>query len=82
VRDDPICELAEQLPDRCIVTNEQGACTPVYLCVSPEVLDHKGEYYDRMQAAWSNPLADDEANRDAVWDAWAQDCGMSEVTSI
>lgn len=50
-----------------MLSNEQGARTPLYCASAPELAAASGRYYDRCREVNPNPLADDEAIAQELW---------------
>jgi dehydrogenase/reductase SDR family protein 13 len=50
-----------------LVSNEEGARTPLYCATAPELASVTGRYYDECREAAPNPLADDEALARELW---------------
>ncbi len=50
-----------------MISNEEGARTPVYCATSPELAGKSGSYFDDMHEAEPNPLASDPANGLELW---------------
>ena len=50
-----------------MLSNAQGAATPLYCATAPELDDVSGRYYDKCREAKCNPLADDPANGTTLW---------------
>jgi retinol dehydrogenase 12 len=51
-----------------LLSNEEGARTPLFCAAAPEVGTATGRYYDRCREARSNPLADDPSLAAKLWD--------------
>ncbi len=51
-----------------MLSNEEGAKTPLYCATAPELDDVSGRYYVRCREAPCNPLADDPAEGTALWE--------------
>lgn len=51
-----------------LISNEEGALTPLYCAASPEVAGVSGRYYDRCREARTNPLAENESLARELWD--------------
>jgi retinol dehydrogenase 12 len=50
-----------------MLSNEQGAKTPLYCATAPELAGLSGRYYDKAREAAPNPLANDEALAKELW---------------
>jgi NAD(P)-dependent dehydrogenase (short-subunit alcohol dehydrogenase family) len=50
-----------------MLSNAEGAATPLYCATAPELNDVSGRYYDKSREARCNPLADDPANGTKLW---------------
>jgi retinol dehydrogenase-12 len=50
-----------------MLSNEQGARTPLYCATAPELARISGRYYDRCHEVKCNPLADDAALAQDLW---------------
>jgi dehydrogenase/reductase SDR family protein 13 len=50
-----------------LLSNEEGARTPLHCAVEPTVRDATGRYYDRCREARANPLADDAGLAGELW---------------
>jgi dehydrogenase/reductase SDR family protein 13 len=50
-----------------LISNEEGAVTPLYCATAPELATASGRYYDKSREAPSNPLADDPALAGELW---------------
>jgi dehydrogenase/reductase SDR family protein 13 len=50
-----------------MLSNEEGARTPLYCATAPELRTVSGRYYDRCQERRGNPLASDEALARELW---------------
>ncbi len=50
-----------------MLSNEEGARTPIYCATAPELGTTTGRYYDRCLEAPPNPLAEDEALAQELW---------------
>lgn len=50
-----------------LLTNEEGARTPLYCATAPEVAAMTGRYYDKCREAKANPLANDEGLARELW---------------
>lgn len=51
-----------------LISNEEGAKTPLYCATDPELATVTGRYYDKSREAPCNPLADDEPLAKELWD--------------
>ena len=51
-----------------MLSNEEGAETPLYCATAPELATTSGRYYDRRREVRPNPLAEDEALANELWD--------------
>jgi dehydrogenase/reductase SDR family protein 13 len=51
-----------------MLTNEQGAETPLYCATAAEVAQASGCYYDKLREARPNPLAEDAALARELWE--------------
>jgi len=50
-----------------LISNEEGALTPLYCATAPELATVSGRYYDKSREAPCNPLADDPALAGELW---------------
>jgi dehydrogenase/reductase SDR family protein 13 len=50
-----------------MLSNEEGARTPLYCATAPELATVSGRYYDKSREAPCNPLANDEALAAELW---------------
>ncbi len=50
-----------------MLSNEQGAETPLYCATAPELATTSGRYYDRRRELRPNPLAEDAALAKELW---------------
>ncbi len=50
-----------------MLTNEEGARTPLYCATAPELATASGRYYDNGREVRPNPLAEDEALAKELW---------------
>jgi len=50
-----------------LISNEEGARTPLYCATAPELATVSGRYYDKSHEAPCNPLADDPALAGELW---------------
>jgi hypothetical protein len=50
-----------------MLSNEEGAKTPLYCATAPELATVTGHYYDKCREVPPNPLADDEALAKELW---------------
>jgi retinol dehydrogenase 12 len=50
-----------------LLSNEEGARTPLYCATSPDLRDVSGRYYARCREARANPLADRPELADELW---------------
>jgi retinol dehydrogenase 12 len=50
-----------------LLSNEEGAKTPLYCATAPELATVTGRYYDKCREAAPNPLADDEVLAKELW---------------
>src|SRR5439155_536610 len=50
-----------------MLSNEQGAESPLYCAIAPELAVTTGRYYDRMREVRPSPLADDAALAQELW---------------
>ena len=50
-----------------MVSNEQGAESPLYCAAAPELAATTGRYYDRMHEVRPSPLAEDAALAQELW---------------
>jgi dehydrogenase/reductase SDR family protein 13 len=55
-----------------MLSNEQGARTPLYCATAPELRGVSGRYYDRCRESRCNPLADDESLGRELWQRTGQ----------
>jgi dehydrogenase/reductase SDR family protein 13 len=51
-----------------MLTEEQGAMTQLYCATSPELVNETGKYYDDCQEVKYNPLVDDQAAVDELYE--------------
>jgi len=58
---------AQWLLKQFLLSNEEGAQTPLYCATAPELATMTGRYYDKCREAAPNPLADDEALAKELW---------------
>jgi retinol dehydrogenase 12 len=52
---------------RFMLSNEEGASTPLYCATAPELASTTGRFYDQCREASPNPLAEDEALAKELW---------------
>jgi retinol dehydrogenase 12 len=50
-----------------MISNAEGARTPLHCATAPELATVTGRYYDRRQEAACNPLADDPVLANELW---------------
>jgi len=50
-----------------LLSNEQGARTPLYCATSPDIASGTGRYYDKCREAKPNPLANDAGLARELW---------------
>ena len=50
-----------------LISNEEGALTPLYCATAPELTTVSGRYYDKSREAPCNPRADDPALAGELW---------------
>jgi dehydrogenase/reductase SDR family protein 13 len=50
-----------------LLSNEEGAQTPLYCATAPELASVTGRYYDKCREVAPNPLADDDALAQELW---------------
>lgn len=50
-----------------LLTNEEGARTPMYCATAPDIAARTGRYYDTCREAEPNPLANDEELARELW---------------
>ena len=50
-----------------LLSNEEGAKTPLYCATAPELATVTGRYYDKCREVAPNPLADDDALAQELW---------------
>jgi dehydrogenase/reductase SDR family protein 13 len=50
-----------------MLSNEEGALTPLYCATAPELATVTGRYYDKCREAPCNPLAEDAALAQELW---------------
>jgi dehydrogenase/reductase SDR family protein 13 len=55
------------LMKRFMLSNEEGALTPLYCATAPELAMVTGRYYDKCREAPCNPLAKDDALAQELW---------------
>lgn len=60
------------------ITPEQGACTPTWLAVTPD-LHRGGMYYERQQERVPNALALDAKLKEEHWDLWCDACDLKGI---
>lgn len=58
---------AQWLLKQFLLSNEEGAQTPLYCATAPELATVTGRYYDKCREVAPNPLADDEALAKELW---------------
>ena len=58
---------AQWLLKQFLLSNEEGARTPLYCATAPELATVTGRYYDKCREVAPNPLADDEALAKELW---------------
>ena len=58
---------AQWLLKQFLLSNEEGAQTPLYCATAPELTTVTGRYYDKCREVAPNPLADDEALAKELW---------------
>jgi hypothetical protein len=51
-----------------MLSNEQGAETPLFCATAAEVASTSGRYYDKCREVSPNPLANDEVLARALWE--------------
>jgi hypothetical protein len=51
-----------------MLSNEEGARTPLYCATAPELTGATGRYYDRGREARTSPLAADAALARELWE--------------
>ena len=54
-----------------MLSNEEGARTPLYCATAPELSSSSGRYYDRGREARTNPLAEDATLARELWERTA-----------
>ena len=54
-----------------MLSNEEGARTPLYCATAPELADASGRYYHRGREARTNPLAEDATLARELWERTA-----------
>jgi retinol dehydrogenase 12 len=52
---------------RFMLSNEEGAQTPLYCATAPELASTTGRFYDKCREVKPNPLAEDEALAQELW---------------
>jgi retinol dehydrogenase-12 len=52
---------------RFMLSNEEGARTPLYCATAPELASTTGRYYEKSRETPPNPLAEDEALAKELW---------------
>lgn len=52
---------------RFLLSNEEGAQTPLYCATAPDLATVTGRYYDKCREVAPNPLADDDALAQELW---------------
>lgn len=50
-----------------LLSNEEGAQTPLYCATAPDLATVTGRYYDKCREVAPNPLADDDALAQELW---------------
>jgi retinol dehydrogenase-12 len=55
------------LMKRFMLSNEEGARTPLYCATAPELASTTGRFYDKCREVSPNPLAEDEALAKELW---------------
>ena len=50
-----------------LLSNDEGAQTPLYCATAPELATVTGRYYDKCREVAPNPLADDDALAQELW---------------
>jgi retinol dehydrogenase 12 len=55
------------LMKRFMLSNEEGAKTPLYCATAPELAGTTGRFYDKCREVSPNPLAEDEALAKELW---------------
>jgi dehydrogenase/reductase SDR family protein 13 len=63
-----------------LISNEEGAKTPLYCATAPELAGVTGRYYAREHEARCNPAADDPALAAELWERSARATGVSGGT--
>jgi len=56
------------LMKRFMLSNEEGAKTPLYCATAPELRDTTGRYFDKQREVAPNPLANDPALAKELWE--------------
>jgi retinol dehydrogenase-12 len=64
------------LMKRRMITVEEGAQTTLHCATNPAVANESGLFYDKCQPRHPNPLAEDEALQDWLWNKSAEWCGL------
>lgn len=64
------------------VSNEQGACTPIYLAADPQAAMRGGNYWDRFQLCASARAAYDDKLGAELWNAWLSTEKLNELPKI
>ncbi len=60
-----------------MVSTEEGARTSLYCATEPSIAAHSGRYYDKSKEARMNPLAEDDALCERLWQESAHWTGLS-----
>lgn len=62
-----IPQPVQWLMKRFMLSNEEGATTPLYCATAPELASTTGRYYEKCRETPPNPLAEDEALAMELW---------------
>jgi retinol dehydrogenase 12 len=62
-----IPQPVQWLMKRFMLSNEEGARTPLYCATAPELASTTGRYYEKSRETPPNPLAEDEALAKELW---------------
>jgi len=60
-----------------LISNEEGARTPLYCATAPELVGVTGRYYDKEREVRCKRMAEDEALAAELWDRSARATGVS-----
>lgn len=62
----------------CMLNTKDGAVTSLYCCLSDQVLDKSGLYFDKCEVAAPNPLVNDEQLQLELWNRSLKWCNMED----